>query len=164
METLISRKVVFNPLSKVVLTTSIIPVCEYWSDTGDENPIAWRNAVVETYADEIIANGGEIQVGDNGDVYVTRHSEELYDGLPEDKWTVKDWYFMNMSLAEREIMSDYEYQWHCERTSQTILRRYLTEEERSLLYTNPEEYMKKLKWVSDHTATVVQTIECTVWK
>jgi hypothetical protein len=29
METLVNKKVVFNPLSKTTMTTSIIPVCDY---------------------------------------------------------------------------------------------------------------------------------------
>jgi hypothetical protein len=120
--------------------------------------------MVETYADEIISNGGEIQVADNGDIYVTRQLEELYDTTdPEDKWTTKDWYFINMSRAERDIMSDYEYFWHCERTAQTILRRYMSEEDRNLMYTDPDQYMAKMKKIGDTTATVIQSIEATVF-
>ena len=38
METLINKKIVFNPLSKVMMTTSLIPVCDYWSDYANIEP------------------------------------------------------------------------------------------------------------------------------
>lgn len=37
METLINKKIVFNPLSKIIMTTSLIPVCDYWSSYYEES-------------------------------------------------------------------------------------------------------------------------------
>jgi hypothetical protein len=47
---------------------------------------------------------------------------------------------MNMSFAERDIMSSYEFSEHKARTTQQILRRYLSEEDRNLAYTNYDLY------------------------
>ena len=79
METLINKKIVFNPLSKIIMTTSLIPVCDYWGDYANiEPPINWRNRMVDIYGNEILQNGGELSISDNGDIYVTRQTEELY--------------------------------------------------------------------------------------
>jgi hypothetical protein len=66
--------------------------------------------MVNVYGNEIIENGGELSISDNGDIIVTRNTEELYSGMvANDNFISKDWYFMNMSSVERELMSSYEY-------------------------------------------------------
>jgi hypothetical protein len=36
--------------------------------------------MVDIYGNEILENGGELSIQDNGDIYVTRQIEELYSG------------------------------------------------------------------------------------
>lgn len=161
METLINKKVVYNPISKVIMTTSVIPVCDYWSNP-DEAPVEQRNAMVDTYGNEILANHGELSIADNGDIFVTRQSEELYTELPEEQQTTKDYYFINMNISEQELMSGYEFENHKMRTVYGVLRRYMTAEEKNLIYTDYNAYLKKLQDIQDNTATVVVTVEATM--
>lgn len=170
METVINKKVVFNPLSKITMTTSLIPVCTYWSDKETVNGedaeavIEWRNGMVTTYGNEILANGGELQVADNGDVIVTRQQEELYSNdISSSELMSKDWYFMNVSMAEYDLMSEYEWANYQSRIKASILRRYLTEAQKSLIYTNPQEYYEVIKKIQDNTAEVVLTVEATLY-
>lgn len=162
METLVNRKVVFNPLSKTILTTSVVPVCDFQS-TEDANPIAWRNAIVNTYGDEILTNGGELSIADNGDVNISRQSEELYwVDISNATFTSKDWYFMNMSISERDIMSDNEWTEHQIKITNAIMKKYLTEEEKGWLYTNPTAYYKRIKEITDNSVCVTISVEATL--
>ena len=147
------------------MTTSLIPVCSYQAGDLTQQPIEQRNAMVNVYGDEVLQNGGQLTIQDNGDIYITRQTEELYGGsLYQGTFIEKDQYFINMSKAERWIMSDFEYNSYVSRTIHGILKRYMTEEEANLIYTDPDKYYEKLAEIYDKTATVVMSVEAVVWE
>lgn len=164
METLVNCKHIFNPISKLVMTTSLIPVCDYQSDTGDEDPVSQRNQFVVIYGDEIISNGGELSISDNGDIMITRNTESLYSNdLSTSGLMTKEYFFNNISTTERDLMSDFEQSNYVNRMKSQILRRYMTEEEQNWIYTDPTKYFEKLKDIQDNTAYVEVSVEATLY-
>ena len=90
-------------------------------------------------------NGGELSISDNGDIYVTRQTEELYSNSDwTDSFTTKDIYFINITKAEVDNMSSYEFDQYKSRMIGEILRKYVRDEDRELEFTNPEEFYKRL--------------------
>lgn len=69
---------------------------------------------------------------------------------------------MNVSAAEYDLMSSYEWSNYEARIKTNILRRYLTEEQRNLIYTSPQAYYEALNEIQDSTAEVVVTVEATL--
>ncbi len=169
METLVNKKVIYNPLSKVTMTSSLVPVCTFQEDSTTvknnaiNSDIPQRNGIVKAYGDEILANGGELEVADNGDIMVTKQIEEAYNvSINDSELISKDWFFMNVSMAEYHLMSSYEQINYEERIRSNILKRYLSEEERNLIYTDPQKYYKIINKVQEDKAKVIISVEATL--